>query len=125
MGKCVEFTNVDSFEVDTKRMPNFALHELAHAYHNRFLEKGFENLELVTAYNKAKASGKYDKVERVDSEGNKKMDKAYAMTDPMEYFAEATEAFFVRNDFYPYTRAELEKHDPEMAALVRKLWGVK
>ncbi|MFN4943689.1 MAG: hypothetical protein ACK40T_02350 [Akkermansiaceae bacterium] len=125
MGKCVEFTNVDSFEVDTKRMPNFALHELAHAYHNRFLEKGFQNLELVAAYNKAKASGKYDKVERVDSEGNKKMDKAYAMTDPMEYFAEATEAFFVRNDFYPYTRAELEKHDPEMAALVRKLWGVK
>jgi hypothetical protein len=47
------------------------------------------------------------------------------MTDPMEYFAEATEAFFVRNDFYPYTRAELEKHDPEMAVLVRKLWGVK
>ncbi len=125
MGKGVEFTNVNTFEVDTLRMPNFALHELAHAYHNRFLTKGFENPELVAAYRKAKASGTYDKVERVDSKGNKKMDKAYAMTDPMEYFAEATEAFFVRNDFYPYTRAELEKHDPEMAALVRKLWGVK
>jgi hypothetical protein len=125
MGKAVEFTNVNSFEEDTKRMPNFALHELAHAYHNRFLPKGFENPELVAAYNKAKASGTYDKVERVDSKGNKKMDKAYAMTDPMEYFAEATEAFFVRNDFYPYTREELEKHDPEMAALIRKLWGVK
>jgi Mlc titration factor MtfA (ptsG expression regulator) len=106
-------------------MPNFALHELAHAYHNRFLPKGFENPELVTAYQKAKASRKYDKVERVDSEGNKRMDRAYAMTDPMEYFAECTEGFFVRNDFFPYTREELEKHDPEMAALVRKLWGVK
>jgi Mlc titration factor MtfA (ptsG expression regulator) len=125
MGKAVEFTNVKSFEEDTKRMPNFALHELAHAYHNRFLPKGFENPELVAAYNKAKASGTYDKVERVDSKGNKRMDRAYAMTDPMEYFAEATEAFFVRNDFYPYTREELEKHDPEMAALVKKLWGVK
>lgn len=125
MGKGVEFTNVNSFEADTQRMPNFALHELAHAYHNRFLTKGFDNPELKAAYEKAKASGKYDKVERVDSKGNKKMDRAYAMTDPMEYFAEATEAFFVRNDFYPYTRSELEKHDPEMAALIRKLWGVK
>lgn len=125
MGKGVEFTNVNSFEDDTKRMPNFALHELAHAYHNRFLPKGFENPEIAAAYQKAKASGKYDKVERVDSKGNKRMDKAYAMTDPMEYFAECTEGFFVRNDFYPYTRAELEKHDPEMAALVQKLWGVK
>jgi Mlc titration factor MtfA (ptsG expression regulator) len=53
------------------------------------------------------------------------MDRAYAMTDPMEYFAECTEGFFVRNDFFPYTREELEKHDPEMAALVRKLWGAK
>lgn len=125
MGKGVEFSNVESFEEDTRRMPNFALHELAHAYHNRFLNKGFENPELVVAYNKAKAGGTYDKVERVDSKGNRRMDKAYAMTDPMEYFAEATEAFFVRNDFYPYTREELERHDPEMAALVKKLWGVK
>lgn len=125
MGKGVEFTNVKSFEEDTRRMPNFALHELAHAYHNRFLPKSFENPELKAAYAKAKASGKYDKVERVDSKGNKKMDKAYAMTDPMEYFAEATEAFFVRNDFYPYTREELKKHDPEMEVLIRKLWGVE
>jgi hypothetical protein len=125
MCKGVEFTNVKSFEEDTRRMPNFALHELAHAYHNRFLPKGFKNPELVAAYKKAKASGKYDSVERVDSKGNKRMDRAYAMTDPMEYFAECTEGFFVRNDFFPYTREELEKHDPEMAALVRKLWGAK
>lgn len=125
MGQAVEFTNVNSFEADTRRMPNFALHELAHAYHDRFLTKGYENPELVATYGKAKARGTYDKVERMDSKGNKKMDKAYAMTNPMEYFAEATEAFFVRNDFYPYTREELEKHDPEMHALVKKLWGVK
>lgn len=125
MGKCVEFTNVNSFEADTRRMPNFALHELAHAYHDRFLTRGFQNPELKAAYEKAKASGKYDMVERVDSEGNKKMDRAYAMTNPMEYFAESTESFFVRNDFFPYTREEFEKHDPEMAVLIRKLWGVE
>jgi len=41
-----------------------------------------------------------------------------------EYFAECTEAFFGRNDFFPFTRDELEKHDPEMFKLLRKLWQV-
>jgi hypothetical protein len=125
MAKAVEFTNVASFEADTRRMPNFALHELAHAYHDRFLPQGSNNPDLRAAYEKAKAGGGYDRVERMDAEGNKSMDRAYAMTNPQEYFAESTEAFFSRNDFFPYTRAELEKHDPGMAALIRKLWGVK
>ena len=52
------------------------------------------------------------------------VERAYAMTDPMEYFAETTEAFFSRNDFFPFTRDELKKLDPEMFALLGKLWGV-
>jgi hypothetical protein len=47
----------------------------------------------------------------------------YAMTDPMEYFAETTEAFFSRNDFFPFTRDELQSHDPKMVTLLKKLWG--
>ena len=46
------------------------------------------------------------------------------MTNPMEYFAESTEAFFSRNDFFPFTRDELKQHDPEMEQLLVKLWGV-
>jgi hypothetical protein len=42
----------------------------------------------------------------------------------MEYFAETTEAFFSRNDFYPFNRAELRQADPEMEELLGKLWGV-
>ena len=34
MVKGVEFSNIPNFEQETLRMPNFALHELAHAYHN-------------------------------------------------------------------------------------------
>ena len=44
------------------------------------------------------------------------------MTNPQEYFAENTEAFFSRNDFFPFTRAELKKHDPETFALLQRLW---
>jgi len=125
MAKGVEFTNVRIFEAETRRMPNFALHELAHAYHNRTLRMSFGNLEIKAAYEKAKASGKYDRVERKDSEGRSRMERAYAMTNPQEYFAECTEAYFTRNDFFPFTREELKQHDPEMFALLEKLWGVQ
>ena len=124
MAKGVEFTNIRVFEADTRRMPNFVLHELAHAYHNRVLPRGFSNPEIKAAYDKAKSSGKYDSVERRDSEGRKRLDRAYAMTSAMEYFSETTEAFFSVNDFFPYTREELKRHDPEMFALLTKLWEV-
>ncbi|MFN0074972.1 MAG: hypothetical protein ACKVY0_00710 [Prosthecobacter sp.] len=124
MAKAVEFTNVRIFEEETRRMPNFALHELAHAYHNRTVRMSFGNLEIKNAYEKAKASGKYDRVERKDSAGRSRMDRAYAMTTPQEYFAECTEAYFSRNDFFPFTRHELKQHDPEMFMLLEKLWGV-
>ena len=44
------------------------------------------------------------------------------MTNPQEYFAESTEAFFGRNDFFPFTREELRRHDPEMAKLLERVW---
>ena len=125
MAKGVEFTNVRIFEAETRRMPNFVLHELAHAYHNRTVRMSFGNLEIKAAYEKAKASGKYERVERKDSEGRSRMERAYAMTNPQEYFAECTEAYFTRNDFFPFTREELKQHDPEMFALLEKLWGVQ
>ena len=44
------------------------------------------------------------------------------MTNPMEYFAECSEAFFSTNDFFPFNKEELQKHDPEMFELLHKLW---
>jgi len=124
MAKSVEFSNVRIFEAETRRMPNFTLHELAHAYHDRVLPGGFGNREIKTAWEKAKASGKYDRVEQRFGDGRTANVRAYAIADPQEYFAESTEAFFSRNDFYPFTRDELRRHDPEMFELLAKLWGV-
>jgi Mlc titration factor MtfA (ptsG expression regulator) len=53
------------------------------------------------------------------------MDRAYAMTNPQEYFAESTEAYFSRNDFFPFTRDELKQQDPEMFKLLEKLWTIE
>lgn len=123
MAKAVEFTDIRDFERETKRMPNFTLHELAHAYHDRVLPKGFGNEEIKAAFEKAKAKGLYERVEQRFGDGRSANVKAYAMTNPMEYFAECSEAFFSTNDFFPFTREQLAKHDPDMFALLKTLWG--
>jgi hypothetical protein len=126
MARCVEFSGVADFEAEMRRMPNFALHELAHAYHDRFLPDGYAHAGLLAAYEKAKASGKYDKVEQSSGDGRpNRIVRAYAMTNAMEYFAESTEAYFSRNDFFPFTRPQLASHDPEMLTLIEQLWGVR
>lgn len=49
-------------------------------------------------------------------------ERACAMSNAKEYFAESSEAYFGRNDFYPFTRAELKEHDPQMYDLLERLW---
>jgi len=123
MEKAVEFTNIRIFERETKRMPNFALHELAHAYHDRVLPKGFGNQEIKAAYENAKQKGLYDQVEQRFGDGRTANVRAYAMASPMEYFAESSEAFFSTNDFFPFHREQLARHDPDMFTLLKSLWG--
>ena len=125
MVKGIEFTDIRNFEAEARRMPNFTLHELAHAYHDRVLPDGFANKEVKAAYERAKASKLYDKVERWFGNGKANtFERSYATTNAQEYFAESTEAYFARNDFFPFTREELKRHDPEMEQLLGKLWGV-
>ena len=123
MVKGVEFTNVAIFEKETKRMPNFALHELAHAYHDRVLQDGFQNQELRDLYAQAIKEGKYERVEQRFGDGRSENTRAYAMTNSQEYFAECSEAYFSNNDFFPFDRKQLEKHDPRMFELLGRLWG--
>ncbi len=123
MAKAVEISNVSAFEAEARRMPMLLLHELAHGYHDRVLPQGHDNPEIQAAYENAKAGGKYERVERRDSEGRTRQDRHYALTNPAEYFAEGTEAFFGRNDFFPYTRDQLNQHDPELFVLLAKIWG--
>jgi hypothetical protein len=94
------------------------LHELAHGYHHRFLG-GYENPEIAAVYRRAVEGKSYESVLHWDN----KMARAYVLNNPQEYFAELTEAWFGTNDFYPFVRAEVTKHDPEGAKLLRKLWG--
>ena len=123
MEKSVEFTNIAIFERECERMPVFVLHELAHAFHDQVL--GYDNVEVIAAWEQAKKSGSYDNVEQWTGRLKVKGQRAYALTNPMEYFSETSEAFFGKNDFQPFDRAELKKMDPGMEALLERLWNTK
>ncbi len=123
MEKAVEITNVRIFEQETRRMPNFALHELAHAYHDRVLPDGFGNKAIKAAFKMAEAEGLYENVEQRFGDGRSANVRAYAITNPQEYFAECSEAFFSTNDFFPFTRDQLAKFDPGMFEALKELWG--
>lgn len=96
--------------------PGAVLHELAHAYHDQFLD--FEHPAILDAYRAMKEAGIYENVLLYTGAEV----EHYALTNHKEYFAESTEAYFYRNDFYPFVRAELQRHDPQMARLLKQLW---
>jgi len=116
--RCVEFGNAENFLRWSAEQPSMVLHELAHAYHHQVL--GYNYPDIESAYRAALASHIYDSV--LCFNGQKK--RHYGMNNPKEYFAESTEAFFGRNDFYPFVRSELQQHDPRMYELVKAAWGV-
>jgi hypothetical protein len=116
--KGVEINNARNFVAWSKKtQPWMVLHELAHAYH--FTVLGDKHAPLHAAYKQALERKLYDEVAFIT--GGKK--KAYAATNAAEYFAELSEAYFGKNDFFPFTRTELEKHDPAGFEMLKKAWG--
>jgi hypothetical protein len=83
---CVEISNAQAFVNSCREQPSMVLHEMAHVYHFKFLPG---NPDIHKACRDAVKSGKYDKVLHI----NGKTDRAYAMTNDAEYFAETAEAF--------------------------------
>lgn len=116
--RSIEIQSVDTFLDWSEAQPMMILHELAHAFHHQV--HGFKNPIITQAFQKAKASKSYDMVKHV----NGKVKVHYAMNNEKEYFSECTEAYFGKNDFYPFTRADLKKHDPTGYAMIESVWKV-
>lgn len=114
----VEIANARNFVAWSRQnQPWMVMHELAHAYHHRILKP--DHAGIADAFRLAVASGRLTSV-AYGKEGKR---KAYALTDSYEYFAEMTEAYFGRNDFAPFDRAELKTFDPVAFRLMREVWG--
>lgn len=99
--------------------PAVILHELAHGFHDQIL--GFDHPPIRQVFEKAKAAGSYERVLLYTGAEV----RHYGLTDHKEYFAEGTEAYFYRNDFFPFVRAELKRHDPEFHDLLKQIWEAK
>ncbi|MGC1272107.1 MAG: metallopeptidase [Planctomycetaceae bacterium] len=117
----VELANARNFLSWTRHQPWMVMHELAHGYHDRFLTDGYANTTIAGALAKGKGAGRYGEVDHVA--GSKR--QHYAATNPMEYFAEGSEAYFGKNDFYPFDRKQLREYDPELVPLLEELWRVE
>ena len=115
----VEIANAATFLEWTHEQPSMVLHELAHGYHHRFMDEGYNNPQIAATYRRAMEGKRYESVLHWDG----KTVRAYAANNPQEYFAELTEAWFGTNDFYPFVRAEVLEYDTAGAELLRKLWG--
>ncbi|HZW08833.1 MAG TPA: hypothetical protein VFF69_02935 [Phycisphaerales bacterium] len=116
----VEIVNARDFLDWRASQPYMTLHELAHAYHRML---GEDLPEIISAYEHARAAGLYESVGRNTAPVDETV-RAYAATNHHEYFAELSEAYFALNDFEPYTRAQLERHDPEGFAMAERVWGM-
>jgi hypothetical protein len=117
--RSVEINNTSNFiSWSQDNQPSMLLHELAHAYLASATEHNQHLVDL--AFASAVKSRRYESVPYTDG----KNVRAYALNSSNEYFSELTEAFFGRNDFYPFVRSDIEKHDPEGYNLMLLLWEV-
>lgn len=98
--------------------PMALLHEHTHLM---MLEADIEIEEFVqSAFTAARVSGRYGSVPYIVTP--QKPREAYALVSAQEYVAELSEAYFGRNDYYPFNRRELLQFDALGAAAVRALW---
>ncbi|EAY24858.1 VHL beta domain-containing protein [Microscilla marina] len=125
MAKAVHISSIQNFVNWSKQnQPEMILHELAHAYHDQVLGDGHKGIKQ--AYDKAMKLKLYESVGYDAGNGSKVTKaKAYGANNHHEYFAELTEAFFGKNDYYPFTRKDLKFHDPKAYALLTKIWQDK
>ncbi|HEX4176797.1 MAG TPA: hypothetical protein VHY57_00090 [Rhizomicrobium sp.] len=105
---------------DVTRYPAALLHEVAHAYQDRLVPNGVRNETINRAYQAALASGIYEHVLNVTGV----MHQANAITNAMEYFANTTTAYFLRNDDWPEDRNALAQSDRAGFEMIRRLWNV-
>lgn len=97
--------------------PAVVLHELAHGFHDQILS--FDEPRIIAAFEAAKRKELYTNV--LLYTGKRVMH--YGLTNHKEYFAEGTEAFLYRNDFFPFVRAELKEYDPAFHDILESIWG--
>lgn len=105
------------------------LHELSHAYHNKFCSDGYDNQEVIQAYELAMSKGLYHSVPVHGKQGLNGPVKGYACTNCLEFFAELSVGYHYDkadslefNKWFPFNREQLKEYDLPSFLLLEKLW---
>ncbi len=116
---CVEILNIEDLITWRSVQPSMVLHELSHALHWLV---GFDRADVREAYQLALKSPDLYKSVKYAQTPKGPGRRAYALTDEHEYFAELSEAYLGRNDFFPFIRKELVAYDPKGFDTVNAIW---
>lgn len=112
----IEFGNAKNFLSWSQQQPAMVLHELAHAWHHQVI--GYNHQGVLTSFAATRDAGLLNEVLYV-SGGTQ---KAYALNNEMEFFAEMSEAWWITNDMYPFVRGELLDGLPDVAKQMDAWW---
>jgi hypothetical protein len=112
----IEVGDAGNFLDWSREQPAMVIHELAHAWFDRLPRD--DGRAVREAYERAKSAGAYERV----LHANGRDERAYALNNVQEYFAELSEAYLGTNDFFPFVRAELARHDKAGHDAVRDAW---
>ncbi|WP_020475331.1 M90 metallopeptidase family protein [Zavarzinella formosa] len=120
LAKCVHIPNARYFvnPRHQREQPWAVMHELAHAYHDQVLD--FENAKIKDIWQDYVKSGHGKEVLHINGSTS---NKHYALTNQKEFFAEMTESYLGRNDFFPFNSAELKQAEPAIFKLMEETWG--
>lgn len=131
--QCIELYDSKNYQKDHQLWGTggVMLHELSHAYHHQCLPDGYQNKEILACYQRAMRDKLYEQVQVHGPQGPTA--RAYACQDAMEYWAELSTAFLggihrnereEYNKWYPFTRRQVQEHDPRAFTLLSSLWQV-
>lgn len=95
------------------------VHEIAHAWY--LMHWSERHPPILQAWENAVRSRLYQDV--IDYK-NRRIASAYALKNPLEYFAELSAARFVGINYHPFDRSGLERYDPIGYRMVESLWAV-
>lgn len=120
----VEIYSAQKYVDWRSQQPSILFHETAHGY--SFRTSATTGSAIRQTYNEVIPTGIYDMVEHVNGQKY----PAYALTNPTEYFAEISEAFFsgeflgqsYYNDFYAFNLSQLKTFDPKGYRLCLDAW---
>lgn len=115
--KAVEISKAENLDRWTRSYPWTLLHHLAYAYLDRLSAKKKQELERL--FRRPFVRKKYREVLSFDGQRI----ASPATRSPIEYFATSSVAYWGTGQTYPFVRAELRMHDPQMFEFIEESWN--